>query len=1064
MFLGIRWILLLCAATMAAQQVAFVRITGPNAPKGATALFEDKHGGIWMGGHETGAEGLTFYDGVRFVPVLKNSFPKVLVVSMAEDSEGGIWIASSGGLYRLFSGHLERKAEGSIAGGICEVAPDVFLASVVKNGEALLRIMKAGGTWKVDVILSPFLPAAFRLLPGGQVLYPCPDGFCEFSGSKTARWIPGKTPEIIHHRMPNPPNSEPAKATFRDSFGCVWMRSKNETWYQCPGDTHPEVLPSTIAGRGAGAIAQLNDGSVVIGTFSELAIGRPGRFRVISALNGYPSVAGFLVRKDDSIWLDNANGLFAFSPHLKLEYWTERDGLGGNTWSVLPAGRKTFAIAGEEVVVLDEDRARWQKLAELSLGAHLASGPGKTLFAGTQSAGVMQMTWNGKILRKSSPIGASMLARTSDGQLWVAGSEVANVSPLKTRLVLHPANIGINLRPAKIGVDIGSGSDMKVDRWDNVWACGSSGLLRKDSSGWHVISTSDGLRANNCGSFAVDQRGDVWYSYADDELGFSLIEHPGGHLHIRDFSSGGDIGTATGHFFGSDRRGWLWRGASDGVYVADTEQARRGEWLHLDRGDGLPGIDTNRRSFVEDDDGSVWFGVDNSVIHINPPDDLVHPYFAPQVFVSAFSWEDQAPKLAAAIASLPHGSNVVAHIGSLQFERRNSLRLRYRMLPEQSSWRESRSFDLQLGSLSSGTHTLEVQGRVFTGPWSQTASRSFTVLRAASLSWPLLVSYFVAATILATAMYLVHRRRVAEEAQVLPDLKRWRLGALLPDVHQVTGTLLDSRFEVGNLLARGGFANVMDGYDRRQKQRCAIKIFRSEVKDKAWIQRGFEQEVAALQTLKHPNVVSIYAHGRTPFGAPYLVMEFIGGRGLRNVLDDGPLTPKRTARLLSQLAAALEAIHAQGIWHRDVKPENIIVRNEAFPEEQAVLIDFSIAIVKDANETLHGLSRAAGSFDYMAPEQAIGYAEPSSDVFSLAKVVIEMLTGHRLSFLLPNASIDLPAQVRNLLRSLAISLSEDSIDSLATALEFDPSRRSRTATDFAGPIVSDLDSDGRICI
>jgi serine/threonine-protein kinase len=98
-------------------------------------------------------------------------------------------------------------------------------------------------------------------------------------------------------------------------------------------------------------------------------------------------------------------------------------------------------------------------------------------------------------------------------------------------------------------------------------------------------------------------------------------------------------------------------------------------------------------------------------------------------------------------------------------------------------------------------------------------------------------------------------------------------------------------------------------------------------------------------------------------------MEFVEGRNLRELLESGSLPPARAARLLRHLAAALDASHAHGIWHRDVKPENVTVRRDGSPEEDAVLIDFSIAIVKDANETLHGLSRAAVSFDYMAPEQ-----------------------------------------------------------------------------------------------
>jgi serine/threonine-protein kinase len=319
--------------------------------------------------------------------------------------------------------------------------------------------------------------------------------------------------------------------------------------------------------------------------------------------------------------------------------------------------------------------------------------------------------------------------------------------------------------------------------------------------------------------------------------------------------------------------------------------------------------------------------------------------------------------------------------------------------------------------------------------------------------------YAITGTLLAIGCYVWKRRSAVEEAELMPDLAGWRVRALLPELHEVAGTLLDERFEVGGLLARGGFANVMEGHDRLQKKRCAIKVFRSEVGHEAWIQRRFEQEVAALQHVHHANVVSIYAHGSTPSGAPYLVMEFLEGRNLREVLESGPLAPWRAARLLRHIASALDAIHAQGIWHRDVKPENIIVRREGLREEESVLIDFSIAIVKDANETLHGLSRAAGSFDYMAPEQAIGYAEASTDVYSLAKVAVEILTGRRLAQLLPDASMDLGIQVRKLLRELDLKLTEESLDMLAGALEFDPSRRPHVAGSFVSPLVRDLESD-----
>lgn len=164
---------------------------------------------------------------------------------------------------------------------------------------------------------------------------------------------------------------------------------------------------------------------------------------------------------------------------------------------------------------------------------------------------------------------------------------------------------------------------------------------------------------------------------------------------------------------------------------------------------------------------------------------------------------------------------------------------------------------------------------------------------------------------------------------------------------------------------------------------------------------------------------------------------------------------------MSQLGSALDAIHERGIFHRDVKPENVLMRRvpgrNGVPSEQAVLIDFSIAIIKNADETLHGISRAAGTFDYMAPEQALGYARSSSDIFSLAKVLIEMLSGRRLSQMLPDDALELPARIGETLAGFAPWLSVDSIGMLASALEFDPSKRPRIASEFTRPLVRDLD-------
>jgi tRNA A-37 threonylcarbamoyl transferase component Bud32 len=1037
------------------QQYPFVKIGGPDAPRGCFFPFQDSRGGLWLAGCETGTEGFFYFDGTRFTSPLKSPFPQGVVRGMAEDSEGGIWIASSSGIYRAYKGNLERLVVGAAWSGITRIAPDVFLATAAKFGHDVLRdadvlrIARTDGKWKADAILTSVPQAQFRLGRSGSILYGREGGFCELQSRDVAQWRPGTALAVTHHVMPTPTTYlQNSPVVWRDRFGCVWMRSQFDASYQCSPNSPPVTLPANIVSQGYPLIFELNDGSIVIPSFGRLAIGRPGRFRVVTALNGYPSAGGALVTKNGRVLLTNQNGLFLFSPQLRLEFWSAQDGLEGNTWSVLRLGNKMFAIAGDSIRVLDRDRRSWQLLARLRAGTHLIAGPNNTILAGSHTGGVVQLSQDGRILRRSVPTDVSMLARTPDGQIWAAGNSTFRVVPTGKRLKLEPADTA---SPQPVGLD------MKIDHDGSLWTCSAAGLGHLDGSVWRILSTRAGLLEDQCISFAIDGAGDIWYAYLDTPF-LSLIQNPRSTNPLfRHFPGGGELPTARSYFLNVDCHGWLWRGAPDGIYVATLEEAREGQWLRLGREDGLPEVNANQKSFFQDTDGSVWFGVENSIVHLLPSGDLVHPDYAPSVFVSAFSWNGGPPKMADAVDGIPHGSNIIAYIGSLPFDRHNNLRLRYRLVPEQSSWRETRSLDLALGKLGWGSHTLQVQARLFTGPWSGTVTQSFTVLRPGWLAWPLVLAYLLTVMLLSAGAYVLRWRHQAEDVALFPNLATWRLGALLPEVHELAGTVLDSRFEVGEILARGGFAHVMSGYDRGQQQRCAIKVFRREMRDKAWVQRRFEQEVTALQQIRHTNVVPIYAKGIAPSGSPYLVMEFIEGRNLRAVLEAGALPPARVARLLRQLAGALDAIHSKNIWHRDVKPENIMIRNEGAPNEEPVLIDFSIAIVKDADETLHGLSRAAGTFDYMAPEQAIGYAQNSSDIYSLSKVLIEMLTGRRLSDLLPDAALDLPQQVRKLLRSLDLGLGEDSVTMLAMALEFDPAKRPQAGSSFARPLVEDLE-------
>ena len=1043
---------LLAAAVFPAMAQQYPFLAVPGSPKSVSTLFQDSRGRLWTAG-----EDITCFDGARFFFLRDYGFPPGFSYDVAEDPSGIIWIGAEKGVYRFARGRAERVAEGE-AVNVIPVSPDLVLAAVGEPGRgtpetlSLLRIRHAAGRWIPETVAGLGSPGPVSLDRSGALLYPVPaKGFDEIRLADVIAWRPQSRLPISHHLIARFPSNGPLKA-MRDRAGCLWLGASGGNSYDCGDGYH--ALPYNDVGA---LVREASDGRIIVSGNSMLGIGRPGSFQVARRANGLPGLNDALQARDGTIWIGANTGLYRFASPFRIEYWTIREGLPDPPWSLARVGDRVYAGLNGRIVRLGADRSRWETVANFP-GAGVISGllgtRRGTLLATFMNAGALELAADGRVLARTAPDSpkccSMRLAGTPEGGYWLGGTTVGTLKRDGSRLTYTPHTLQTQPSGNLIGLKY-------EPETRSLWACYNGGLVvhGKDGS-WREFTTRDGLAGNGCWSLAPLPNGDVWYEYFGFR-GFALLRlDAGGRLSVRQF--GPDDGTEepAGDTFDVDGGGRLWRSGERAMFVADPAQADAGHWLRLDSSDGFPANDMNSGSVFADADGSLWWGADNDLAHYIPAPDLVSANTVPAVFVSAFSWDGGSPRLAEAVDGVPHGSRIVAHIGSLQFERRNGLRLRYRVLPGAAAWRETSRLDLPLGTLPSGEHTLELQAKLYVGPWSGTVRLPIRVLRPAWLAWPFAAGYALLLGGLGAGAWWIRRMRRLEAAQLLPDLGPWRMGALLPDIQGLDGVLLDGRFRVGPLLARGGFAYVLEGFDGVEQQPCAIKVFRNEIKEQPWVERRFHQEVAALEKVRHPNVVTIYAHGRMPSGAPYLVMEFLRGRSLREALEAGAMPAARVARILRQLAGALDAIHAGGICHRDVKPENVILRGEG-EAEQAVLIDFSIAIVKEADETLHGLSRAAGTFDYMAPEQAVGYAQPSSDVYSLARVVIEMLTGRRLNQLLPDAALDLPDRARELIGGLGLRLSPESIALLCAALEFDPGRRPAAAGAFAEPIARDLE-------
>ncbi len=185
----------------------------------------------------------------------------------------------------------------------------------------------------------------------------------------------------------------------------------------------------------------------------------------------------------------------------------------------------------------------------------------------------------------------------------------------------------------------------------------------------------------------------------------------------------------------------------------------------------------------------------------------------------------------------------------------------------------------------------------------------------------------------------------------------------------------------------------------------ALKLLAPNLGDDAGFRARFEREGQVQAALDHDHIVPVYEAGQSEFGL-FLAMRLIAGPTLKQLIIDGSLDPRRTVRLLAQVANALDAAHRAGLIHRDIKPQNILIGER----DHAYLADFGLIKAPD-EARLTGTGQFIGTIDYVAPEQIQGEpATPASDIYALTGVLYECLTGE-VPFPKPSEAATLHAHV-----------------------------------------------------
>ena len=1024
--------LLLCGLSDPAAAAYHRLRTYPNPNIAVNAIAESPDGFLWL----AAGDGLYRFDGLHYHRIPAYPFSSARFVAFTRD--GSIWCGGVDGLARFHNGRFDIVTRENLT-GLAAYPEEVFARLAVLNRIGLdgalhpltqltrkeLTIDSSGGLWAVCVR---------------------PERGC---------WIDPKHPEQ-EHALEVPPSMD---ELLRDVRGRIWIADAERAYLLENGRAVPQFerehsrekdrISPLVTGRN-GQLWFL--GETIRGLMNAI------EFRDRAEHSRYAPLAGM----EDSrghFWAAPAGqGLEEWIPDADFERWFPED-FSGDLADHVVRSREGYPVLATQkrLLRLDAGTRRWIPLGggehrfyatyALESGGYLASvgktGSGRLLRLDAAGAVVEQIR---NLLPE--PDQYREIVRDGKGRYWV-GSKRALL-----RLEGQPGSFSLRVENLPdLGPDEQSQAvDLELDPLGRLWVGYEYGIAWLDGRDrWHRLATDQPVTSVR--SFALAGE-DIWVAHRRSG-GFSRLHQAGERWQVTSYSTQAGYTPTDTYFIKRDSRGWIWRGADDGVHIADGRHFAPGDWLHIHRGSGLAGDEPGQYGFFEDRDGSVWIAAEEGVTHLQPRASWFEaPHDAPPPRVTRVEADGRAwifPE--SPPAALPAVTKVLrVEIGARGASPFRDDPLRYRLRPAVENWRLSRDGALEFHNLPANAYTLEV-GYPGSGP-SAVGSYSFRVGSAGGgFPWRWMLSLVAGAAALAAAVRHVpafDRTRFRVEKAWFMLRRRYRhaaghgRGGPAPAPPDHTGQVLAGRYRLLRVVSRGGFAVVYEARDARMDgRRVAVKVLNRVAGDAGWLRDRFAHEVAALGAVQHPGVVPILDSWIAPEGEPCLAMPFLDGQTLRAALQQAPFPPARAARIVEHLAEALQQVHGHGIVHRDLKPENVILLDPETERERPVILDFGTAGLRTADNELAATTLMSGSFHYMAPERLTGRYSPSSDVFSLGVMILEMLTGKRLADLNAMSSDpSFPGELEKLLRAgLAPEPARRTAGVLAPAFYLEPRRR-----------------------
>ncbi len=949
------------------------------------ALAQTADGWLWVGTDD----GLYRFDGIRFEQIAGAPGAGVTpgaVTALQAGRESELWIGTrNDGLLRWRDGRLTRPPFALGRGN-----PEITALVVEPDSALWAGTRDRGVVWWRDGRLTPFTTADG--LPSNMVAGMGADSragvWVSTADGRLTRLGDG-APEPL--TPPGPGAARSLRMALRDRRGGLWLGVAGAEVDGASGELVDTVLIQSPDGacyemstaspgyhdrdRMPPPILEDRYGSVWFGTRKGVFRVSGGRMEILDAANGLPDdrVTCLLADREDNLWVGTALGLARLREEAVVTFGRTQ-GLRSDRVLAVAEGKNRHIWAGTDngLNKITGGRVTAFKAQELS-GAwvyDILPAPDGGLWLATRQ-GLIRARDDGLAgvrLADGRPTGVvHAVCVEPDGAVWAGTAGHGVVRVQRGVLTAHRGPVGSPLNQV---FDLAATPG-------GVWAATRGGVARVRDGALQPAGPDDVETV----CLHADADGTVWAGTA----GAGLLRLRDGRIRSVTKRQGLWHDTVLGIL--EDGAGNLWMASPQGIFRAPKRQlhaaadgaASRVVCVHYGIDDGMRSLECLPGG-CRSSDGRLWFCTTRG-LGVVQPDRLLEPSAPPPVHLLGIMADNQV---------MPSGERTVTpgvrdlefRFAALNYRDPEKIRFRCRLDGFHPEW--SAPFadrQVRYAALPPGDYTLRLQARLRDGAWGPDALVVPFTVRAPlwRTTWFQVVALLVlAAAVLAGRVAVQSIRRL---------LREWRAG------HHVGPYRLVER------IGRGGMGTVWRAVHRQTGQEAAVKIL-EPASDDDESRRRFIREGLACERIDHPAVVRVFGRGEDQ-GRLWFAMEFCRGRSLRASIPPEGLPPRRAVAVFRQLLAAVEAIHAAGVMHRDLKPDNIFLvptpqadDGAANGAERVRVLDFGLARPAD-QLTRTGLGMPAGTIAYLPPEYlgSGGREDVGVDAYALGVILYEMLTG-----------------------------------------------------------------------